>query len=115
MGLAADVKALLSGAGAIFIGNQPDSPANCSTFFHTGGGRDLAGTMVGEPTFTILVRNTSGSGAYSTAETIRKALHGVTENGKIMLIEQIGDIVDLGTDDSRRHEVSLNFRALYRD
>lgn len=117
MGLAADVKSLITTAGvsSVYVGGQPASPDNCATFFHTGGGRDLAGSMIGDLTFTILCRHKTQAGAMVMAETVRMALHGVTENGNLMLVECVGGMMDMGEDENKRREVGQNFRALYRD
>lgn len=119
MSLLSDIKSLLVGVSNIYTGSIPDDPDNVVGLYSTGGyPRDLSGTEVEEPTFMVKVRNTSYTTGETLCNTIKDLLHGVdnqTVNGNdILLIEQQGDINDIGRDESNRQEWTLNFRVLYR-
>ena len=116
MSVLTDVKALLSGSVSnIYIGEKPTSPDSVVALYNAGGyPRSLSGNYVSEPTIMIHVRDNSYAQAENICETIKNLLHGVHENGKIMLIEQQGDVLDLGRDENNRAELSINFRLYYR-
>ena len=115
MSVLTDVKSLLTGVQNVYIGEKPASPDNVVALYNSGGyPRSLSGGYVSEPTIMIHVRNTSYAAAEIVCETVQNLLHGVCENGSIMLIEQQGDILDLGRDENNRAEFSMNFRLLYR-
>jgi hypothetical protein len=123
VGLIVDVESLLSTVSNVYLGSMPSTPDNVVAIYNSGGyTRDLSGTMVEEPTFMIKVRNTSYATGEALCNTIKDLLHG--QNAKVigsgttartfLLIEQQGDINDLGRDENNRTEWSLNFRAYYR-
>lgn len=119
MGLLADVKTFLTGISNVSLGSLPDSPDNAVSIHRTNGyPRDLSGNMVEEPTVMIKVRNTSYATGETLCNTIKDALHGqnnVTVNtNDILLIEQMGDINELGRDENNRQMWSINFRLYYR-
>ena len=112
--MTSEIKTLLLSIPNVYIGNMPSEPPNSVCLYNTGGySRSLSGTLLEEPTFMVKVRNTS----YATGETlcnmIKDLLHGQNTN-KILMIEQQGDILDIGRDTSNRQEFSLNFRCYYR-
>jgi len=110
----ADIKSLLTGVSNVYIGSMPDTPDNAVCIYATGGyPRSLSGTFVEEPTFQIKVRNTSYSTGTTLCDTIKDALHGKTST-KLLMIEQQGDILDIGRDESNRQEWTINFRCYYR-
>ena len=101
--------------GSPYIGNMPDLPNNAVCIYPTSGfNADLAGELIREPTFQVKVRNTSYATGYTLAETIQITLHGINANGNFLLIEQQGDIMDMGRDESNRQEFTINFRCYYR-
>jgi hypothetical protein len=119
MGLLVDVKSLLTDVSNVYLGSMPSTPDNVVAIYNSGGyTRDLSGTMVEEPTFMIKVRNTSYATGEALCNTIKDLLHGVNDttanSHDFLLIEQQGDINDLGRDENNRTEWSMNFRALYR-
>lgn len=119
MGLLADVKSFLSSVSNVYLGSWPNSPDNVVALYPSGGyPRDLSGSMVEEPTFMVKVRNTSYPTGETLCDTIKDALHGqnnVTVNGNdILLIEQQGDVLNLGRDENNRQMWSINFRLYYR-
>ena len=109
-----DIKSLLTGVSNVYIGSMPDTPDNAVCIYATGGyPRSLSGTFVEEPTFQIKVRNTSYATGTTLCNTIKDALHGKTST-KLLMIEQQGDILDIGRDESNRQEWTINFRCYYR-
>lgn len=115
MSLVADIENLLTGVSNIYIGSLPATPDNVVGIFNTGGyARSMSGSEVEEPTFQVRVRNTSYATGEALCCSIKDALHGVAGNGKFLMIQQQGDIMDLGVDENARHEWSINFRAYYR-
>lgn len=123
MGLLADVKTFLTGISNIYLGSMPDSPDNAVGIYPTDGyPRSLSGTMVEEPTVMVKVRNTSYATGETLCNSIKDLLHGqnnvtVGTGGtarKMLLIEQQGDVLNLGRDENNRQLWSMNFRMLYR-
>lgn len=114
MSLLTDVKALLTGVSGLYIGSMPDKPDNCVALYRDGGARSLVGSKVGEPGFLIRVRNKSYTAGLGIAEGIAKTLHGVNNNGKILLIALVSDIMELGRDEADRQEWTIVFRAYYK-
>lgn len=114
MSLTLDVATLLATVSNLFIGSMPSDPDNCVCIYNTGGfARSLSGTMVEEPTFEVKVRNNSYATGEALCETIKDLLHGKSTT-KILMIEQMSDILDSGRDVSNRQEFTLNFRTYYR-
>jgi hypothetical protein len=114
MSLLSDAKALMTGVTNIYIGSMPETPDNAVCLYNTGGyPRDLSGSEVEEPTFMVKVRNTSYATGEALCCTIKDALHGYI-GGKFLLIQQQGDVLDMGRDASNRQEWTLNFRCFYR-
>lgn len=112
--LTADIKTLLTSVSGVYIGNMPATPDNAICIYNTGGyKRSLSGTYLEEPTFMIQVRNTSYATGETLCNTIKDLLHGV-KTTKILMVEQQGDVLDIGRDESNRQEFSLNFRCYYR-
>lgn len=59
----------------LFIGFEPESPANCVTIYPTGGRPPAASGWKEYPTMQIRVRNTEYSDGYDKAEEIFGLLH----------------------------------------
>ena len=114
MALTSDIKTLLSTVSNVYIGSMPTTPDNAVCIYNTGGfSRSLSGTEVEEPTFQVRVRNTVYATGETLCNTVKDLLHGATST-KLLMIEQQGDILDLGRDESNRSEWSINFRCYYR-
>jgi len=114
MSLTADIRTLLTTVSNVYIGSMPATPDNAVCIYNTGGyARSLSGTFLEEPTFQIKVRNTSYSTGETLCNTIKDLLHGKTST-KILMIEQQGDILDIGRDANSRPEFTMNFRVYYR-
>lgn len=114
MSVVSDVKALLTTISNVYIGDMPNSPDKCVCIYPTGGAeRSQAGDELKQPSFMVIVRDTSYSSGLTTADSIADILHGIM-SGNFALITQSGDINGLGKDEQNRHEFSINFRAYYR-
>ena len=114
MALTNDIKTLLSGVSNVYIGSMPITPDNSVCIYPSGGyPRDLTGTFVEEPTVQIRVRNTVYTTGETLCNTIKDALHAKS-SAKLLMIEQQGDTLNLGRDESNRSEWTLNFRCYYR-
>ena len=114
MSVLTQANSLLSTVSNKYIGSMPDSPANAIVLRSTGGfPRSLSGTYLEEPTFQIKVRNASYATGFALCETIAGLLHGATTT-KLLMIEQMGGINDIGRDENNRPEWTMNFRCYYR-
>ena len=112
--MTSDIRTLLTSIPNVYIGSIPTTPDNSVCIYNSGGySRSLSGTFVEEPTFQIRVRNTSYATGEALCNTIKDLLHGQTTT-KLLMIEQQGDILGLGRDESNRAEWSMNFRCYYR-
>lgn len=114
--LSTDIKTFLTTGSVsnVYRGSKPAEPDNIVVISHSGGyARSMSGTMVEEPTFQIIVRNTTFDTAETLCNTIKDLLHGKNST-RILAIMQQGDINYLGRDQKNRHEFSLNFRCYYR-
>lgn len=114
MSLMSEVETLLSGVSNIYIGSMPVLPDNVVALYNSGGyARELSGTKLEQPTFQVRVRNISYDSGQTACNTVKDLLHGKSTSA-ILMIEQQGDIQDLGRDELNRSEFSLNFRCIYR-
>lgn len=114
MSLLTDVKALLTTVSNVYRGNYPSTPDQVVTLYNTGGyARSLSGTELEEPTFQVRVRAATYDAGITLCETVKDLLHGHSTT-KLLMIEQQGDILDLGRDENDRPEWSMNFRCYYR-
>ena len=114
MALTSDIRTMLTSVSNVFIGTMPDTPDNSVCIYPSGGyARSLSGTYLEEPTFQIIVRNTSYSAGETLCNTIKDLLHGKSTT-KILMIESQSDILNLGKNESNLNEWSLNFRCYYR-
>lgn len=113
MSLTTEIKTLLVSVSP-YIGNMPATPDNTVCIYNTGGyARSLSGTELEELTFMVKVRNTSYATGEALCSTINNLLHGHSTT-KILMIEQMGGVNDIGRDESNRPEFTQNFRCYYR-
>lgn len=104
----------------IFVGQQPDSPANCITVIDTGGQRPDIDLPTKRPTFQVLVRNTDYALGAAKLLEVRNALHNnynatLVENGNYFYsINAITEGGHIGKDDIGNDEFSINFEAWTR-
>lgn len=109
-----EIQTLLASVANVYVGSQPTAPDNVVTIYNSGGfPRLLSGSFIEEPTVQILVRNSSYTTGETVCQTVKDALHGKSTT-KIMVIQQMGDIQDMGRDSNGRQEFSLNFRMFYK-
>ena len=117
--LLADMKSLLTAVEtSIYLMDKPDAPDNLLCLFFSGGADPsyaFDSKQFEEPSFQVIVRNTSTLTAISKAEAVKDALDGQTSltigsTSYISVFIQ-GDILQLGKDDKNRTELSLNFRV----
>lgn len=114
MALTTEVESLLTTISNVYLGNLPDSPDNAVAIIPTGGfSRDLYfgnDSDLREPTFQIIVRNTSYATGETLCETILGLLSGKTTT-RIKMIQQMSDVISLGRDQNNRPNWSINFRC----
>lgn len=101
-----------------FKGYMPDDVDNCVGIFDTGGIEPDRDIPTGDPTFQILVRNSSYAAAHTLIHSISDLLHqkrnetlGTTYYYFIYLMGEPGSI---GRDTKDRDEFSVNFHAKIR-
>jgi hypothetical protein len=116
--LLSEVKTILTIGGVsttkIRIGKMPSAPDSVIVLYNSGGyARQMTGTMVEQPTFQVRVRNADYEAAVTDCNTVKDLLHAQS-TASILMIEQQGDIQDLGPDQNGRPEFTLNFRCYYR-
>ena len=113
MSLMTDVKTLLSSVSP-FIGSMPATPDNCIALYNSGGyPRGSTESKLEYPTFMVKIRNASYATGITQGETIKDILHDYV-GGKFLLVTQMGDINDIGRDESNRQEWTLNFKCIYK-
>lgn len=101
----------------LFCFEEPDSPDACVTIYDTGGAEPHPTYVYLKPTIQVRVRGaqmgSKWTAAYTLAEGIRDALHGVnnqTVGGtKYIQIFAQGDMFSLGADDNNRPVLTINF------
>lgn len=104
----------------IFVGQQPDSPANCVTVLDTGGQRPDIDLPTKRPTFQVLVRNTNYANGAAKLLAIRNLLHNkynatlVGGGNYFYSINAISEGGHIGQDDIGNDEFSMNFEAWTR-
>lgn len=96
---------------SLFVGKEPQSPANCVTIYDTGG---FVPELYDKPTIMIRVRNTDYADGYSLMHEIRDGLHELTEQiqggTRYIAIWSMGDVQYLRHDENNRSIFTANFR-----
>ena len=114
MSVLSEVETLLTTVANLFIGSMPSTSDNVVCLYNTGGyARSMSGTFVEEPTFQVMVRNTSYEAGEALCETIAALLHGKSTT-HLLMVEQQSEVLDLGRDENSRSEFSIKFRCYYR-
>jgi Bacteriophage minor capsid protein len=116
MSMLTEVETILTGAAVldIYISSTPNSPDNVVVLYNTGGyPRSLTGSFVEERTFQVKVRHTNYALGEIICNICKDSLHGFSSDS-IMMIEQQGDLLDLGRDEQDRQLWSMNFRTYYK-
>jgi hypothetical protein len=98
-----------------FYENLPDEEDVAVLVTDSGGFDPLALEVVyDKPTVQVLVRAKSYSQGYSLIKACASFLHKKTDetinSTRYIAIWQMSDIISLGTDDSKRNLLSVNFR-----
>lgn len=103
---------------AIFIGREPANPVTTITIYDTGGFSPNPKWNIDEPTVQVRVRGSTGNfqAAYAKANAVKEALLGLPSqdlNGdRWVSVRQLGDIHNLGYDNSERPLFTINFRMI---
>ncbi len=106
----------------LFIGEEPDKPADCVTIFDTPGGPPYLGlnktTGYNYPSIQIRVRNTNYLDGWNLINAIKDSLHGranETWNGTLYtLIQCMGEPAHLDWDSKHRARFICNFNLQRR-
>lgn len=102
-----DIKTLLTTESNVYINSLPDTPDNAILLKPYGISKpDLTfdGELIRYPYVQIIVRDISCASALSRAENILETL-----NSEVNIIP-VSDIYDLGQDEKKRTELSINFQ-----
>jgi hypothetical protein len=104
----------------LFKSRQTESPNNQVVIYDTGGLEPDRYLPTADPTFQVLVRNTSYATGQGIVDDIVDALHQKTNielvSGSIYFyyIFLFNEPSHIGRDDKGRHEFSINFVCKYR-
>jgi len=113
MSLTTEIKSLLTPVDNVRVGNMPDLPDNAICIYRTGGfSRQLTASALEEPTFQIKVRNTNYVTGEALCDIVKDLLNG-SSTSKVLMIQQMGDTLNIGRDTSNRQEWTINFRCYY--
>jgi len=102
----------------IFYSHQPDTPDTCITVLDTGGLEPNRYLPHADPTFQVIVRDTTYDAAETVADAIVDTLHQtkhVTIGSEYhYFIFLMSEPVALGRDANGRDEISINFITRHR-
>ncbi len=105
----------------IFIGKEPQEPANCITIYDTGGPEQNAKLALDESTVQIRSRNTDYVNGYKKLEAIKLYLEAFPSGpaGGLLGAELVGiwcssNIAFLTHDKNNRAILTVNFRVIRR-
>ena len=104
----------------IFVGYLPDTPDSCIAVLETGGTEPDAYLPFREPTFQVLIRNTTFEEGQTKLASVRSTLHQlnnitlVTGGFYFYYILAIAEGGHIGRDDVGRDMFSINFKAKLR-
>ncbi len=103
---------------AIYIGAMPDKPDAAIGIFNTGGSAPNPQWLIDFPSIQVRIRGNEGSyeDAYTKCIAIKSILLGLPSqdiNGdRWVSVSGIGDITELGRDQNKRPEFSVNFALI---
>lgn len=120
-----DIATILDDAGVgvlgtdMFIGSLPTTPNNAIVIVQTTGTEPDSELPLDNPTFQILIRNTTYTGGQEKLGDVKDALHQFSN-------QEIGDTYfyyilantnggSIGRDEQDREEFSINFRCSVRE
>ena len=119
--ITSDIKALLTAITTDVYGELPADKDICLAVIHISGynpehcfGANTKAAII-HPSFQIMARHPSEHALHIMWDAIRVALDGKTDytpsgtSRTYLIIEQQGDVFDLGRDQNRRHIQTLNF------
>lgn len=102
----------------IFVGYEPDSPANCICIFDTGGVTPSIDLPTKRPTFQILIRSANYTTGKANLDSIRSLLHNkyneTIGDNYYFSINANAEGGHIGRDDLGNDEFSINFSAYVR-
>jgi hypothetical protein len=102
----------------IFVSALPPTPDACFAVYDTEGTEPDSYLPVRNPTFQILVRNTSYALGKAKIDAIREALHKLanftSDSVYFYAVLATSDGGYIGKDENGRHEFSINFRCKTR-
>ena len=110
-----DFSALIPSDGElVFYSQMPDGIEPCVSIHDTGGFDEESGYDYQKPTIQILARASTYDLVYELAYTAKKALHNmvntIVNSTRYVSIWSMSDILSLGTDENKKHLVTVNFR-----
>jgi len=123
--ITSDIKALLTDITTDVYGELPADKDIAIAIMHAGGfnpehtfgGGDAAlqkPAMI-HPSFQVVIRHPKEHDLHTMWDAVINALDGKTnytvEGRTYLIIEQQGDVLDLGRDQNRRHLQALNFNT----
>jgi hypothetical protein len=115
-----DAQTSLTAGTDLFKSRLTESPNNQVVIYNTGGLEPDRYLPTADPTFQILVRNTSYATGQSLVNDIVEALHQKTNielvsgSKYFYYIFLMYEPEHIGRDDKGRHEFSINFVCKYR-
>jgi len=104
----------------IFVSSLPESPDNCIALFENSGVEANKYVPLENPSFQVLIRNTSYATGRAKAEDVkdvflRKNNVELTTGGThALFIHPVADVGYIGRDKNDRHEWSINFNMRIR-
>jgi len=118
-----DIKALLTGITTDVYGEFPSDKDICLAIADSGGsspehtfGANTKAAII-HPSFQVMMRHPSAETMHGLWDSIKVALDGKTNytpaatTRTYLIIEQQGDVLDMGRDENRRHIQALNFNT----
>jgi len=115
-----DAQTSLTAGTDLFKSRLTESPNNQVVIYNTGGLEPDRYLPTADPTFQVLVRNTSYATGQSLVNDIVEALHQKTNielvsgSKYFYYIFLMYEPEHIGRDDKGRHEFSINFVCKYR-
>jgi hypothetical protein len=105
----------------LFYGYLPSEPNVCIAVLDTGGSEPDTELPISNPTFQVLVRSATYSTGRVTLDSVKNALHQVTNQSLInggkyfYFIFAISEGGHIGRDENARDMFSINFRCKVRN
>ena len=114
MSFCTEIEGLLTSISNLTSGSMPDSPVNAVCIYRTGGGaREFTESKLENPTFQVMIRNSSFDTGEALCNTIADLLHGKKTTNNL-IIKQMSGPFSLPRDSNNNSLFSINFETLYR-